>query len=405
MNQILHSVRRDAARILAPFRRRALTSPALPTTAGALGTALATVLGTVTVLAVLAAGGCGPSKADSAARAEATPVPVRARTLHVEDAPRMVEAVGSLRSDREAVLSGKMMGTVVEIRKQAGEAIRRGEILVVIDSRDLAGQISQAEGALAQARAAATLAEANLGRFEQLASRNAASKLELDQARYQAETARGAVAQAEGAVATASSYRSYAEIPAPFDGRVVDRMVEVGDLAAPGRPLLRIEDPSRMRLEVTVSEGDLAAARTGAPVRVEIPSLGAGTMEGTIREAVPALDPATHSMLVKIALPSVPDLRTGLFARARLAAGSRRVLQVPASAVLHRGGMTGVFAAENGHATFRLITVNDGPSTQDANADPDAPVEVLSGLSDGDLLIVSPPSGLREGSPIEVRHE
>jgi len=117
-----------------------------------------------------------------------------------------VEVTGSLHGARDAVLAAKVMGTVVEIRKGAGQAVRKGEVLVVLDDREVRGNIGQAEGALAQARAAASLAEANLHRFEQLKERGAASQLELDQARYQHETAQGAVRQAEGAVATAGSY-------------------------------------------------------------------------------------------------------------------------------------------------------------------------------------------------------
>lgn len=321
------------------------------------------------------------------------PVRVKSVAVMMVEEQREVVAVGSLRSTREAVVSGKVMGTIIEIRKAAGDRVKRGEVVVIVDSRDVAGQIQQARGALAQARAAAAIAETNFKRFEQLQGKGAASQLELDQARYQLDTARGAVTQAEGAVATAMSYQSYAEIPAPFDGRVVDRMCEVGDMASPGRPLLKIEDETRLRLDVTLSENDLQAARIGATVKVRVPSIGDRVLEGKVAEIVPAADTATHSFLVKIDLASDALLRSGQYGQAVFTAGTRDVLRVPQSAVRKRGGLTGVYVIEGDHATFRLITVSDSGGDG---------VEVLSGLSEGDRFIVSPAGEIAEGASIEV---
>jgi RND family efflux transporter MFP subunit len=328
-------------------------------------------------------------------KGESSRVPIAVQTAIVAaaDEPGTVEAAGSLRSGRETILAGKVMGTVISIRKAAGDPVRKGEVLIVIDSRDVEGQIVQAKGALAQAQAAAAIAQANLLRYEQLFTRNAASQLELDQARYQAETAKGAVTQAEGAVSTASSYRSYAEIAAPFDGRVVDRLCEVGDMTAPGRPLMKIEDVRNLRLDVYLSEGDLDAAVPGQTVQVRIPSLGDQAVEGKVVEVVPALDPATRSFLVKIDVSEAPGLRSGLYGRATFQSGTRRVLRVPRTSLRHRGGFSGVFVAEDGRASFRLVTIADGDAER---------VEVLSGLSDGDRVVLDPPVSLEVGASIEV---
>lgn len=352
---------------------------------------LAIPMSAILVLLALA-GGCGRPKA---ARETRAPLAVRVDTVQMRSIPRSIEAVGSLQCAREAVLSGKVMGTVTDIRKSAGEAVKRGEILLVIDSRDVAGQIAQAKGALAQAQAAVALAEANFRRFDGLSRRGSASQLECDQARYQYETAKGAVVQAEGAVATAESYRAYADIPAPFDGRVVDRLCEIGDMAAPGRPLIKVEDPSSIRLHVTVPEGEAGAVHPGATARVEVPSLQGRTLEGRIAEVVPASDRATHSILVKIDLPMDAALRSGLYARARFEVESRPTIRVARASVIHRGGMAGVFVAEGEHATFRIVETGD--STEGDSLD------VLSGLREGDRILISPSADLEEGTPIEVR--
>ncbi len=319
---------------------------------------------------------------------------VRAVAVESTEEPQWIEAVGSIRSVREATVASKVMGTVVQIRKQAGETVRKGEVLIIVDSRDVEGQIGSAKGALAQARAAASIAETNLRRFEQLFEKKAASPLELDQARYQYETAMGAVAQAEGAVETASSFRSYAEIPAPFDGRVVDRLCEVGDMAAPGRPLMKVEDGARLRIDVSLPETAHGAVRAGDSVRVQIPSLGEQGFTGKVTEVVPAADPMTRSFLVKVELPENPALRSGLYGQAMIPSGAKRAIRIPAGSVLARGGLTGVFVAEGDRAGFRLVT---------ARPLHDERVEILSGLSDGDRLVLDPPADLRVGQPLEVR--
>jgi len=192
------------------------------------------------------------------------------------------------------------------------------------------------------------------------------------------EATRGAVSQAEGALAAASSYRAYAEIAAPFDGRVVDRLCEIGDLASPGRPLLKIESGDRMRLDVFLEAGDVAAALPGGAVSVEVPSLGERRFTARSPKSFRRPTPRTHSFLVKIEMEQDPLLRAGLFGRARITAGVRSALRVPRGAVLERGGLTGIFIAEDGRASFRLVTA--------AAADGDS-VEILTGLREGDRLV------------------
>jgi RND family efflux transporter MFP subunit len=375
---------------------RSIAFPAQPAwvaqTAPAVLATLAT-WATLAALAALALTGCGREK--TSRLEQAVPVSVRVQALAVSAEPGLVEAVGSLRAWKEATVSGKVMGTVTEIRKHAGDPVRQGETLLAVDARDVSGQIAQAEGGLAQARAAAVLAETNFHRFEQLLSRGSASQLELDQARYQYETAKGAVEQAEGAVATAKSYQAYAVIPAPFSGLVVDQLCEVGDMAAPGRPLMTVEDPSHLRLFASLDATRSQSAVVGSAISVRVPSAEGRIFPARITEVVPAADPATRSILVKIDLEPASDLRPGMFATALLPAGERQVLRVPNAAVVHRGGITGVFVAEAGHAAFRMVVLAGSSSDPERS-------EVLSGLSAGDQTIIDPPAGLEVGAPVEV---
>jgi multidrug efflux pump subunit AcrA (membrane-fusion protein) len=150
-----------------------------------------------------------------------------------------------------------------------------------------------------------------------------------------------------------------------------------------------------LRLHVSLSENEIGAARTGDTVEIIVPSLGERTWTGTVSEVVPAVDPSTRTMLVKIDLPEDPALRSGLFARARFAAGEKDALRVPQSSLVRRGGMDGVFVVQDRVASFRLLQLAAGGSA-------DA-VEVLSGLRAGDRVVLEPPATLTEGATVEVQ--
>lgn len=344
----------------------------------------------------------------------AEPIPVRILSIATLDEPRPMEAVGTTVAAQSATLAGRVMGTVLEIRKDAGDGVRRGEVLLVIDPREVLGQIAQAEGVAAQAKAAFVLAETNFARFERLFERGSASRLELDQARWQRDTAAGAVTQAEGAVAAARSMRSYAEVTAPFDGRIVDRLCEIGDLATPGRPLLRVEDASQVRVHLSIAEDRLGLLTESMTLPVTIPALDDQIFEGTVAQIVPAVDASTRSFLVKLNLPEDPSLRAGLFVRAAFPGELLPVIRAPKNSIVRRGGLTGAFVDLGGKARFRLLVLGSevsGPRQAQGGvwtASREGSVEmpsvlVASGLAAGDRLILDPPADLEEGSPIEVR--
>ncbi len=138
--------------------------------------------------------------------------------------------------------------------------------------------------------------------------------------------------------------------------------------------------------------------RAGQTVSVTLDALNR-TLDARISEIVPAVDAASRAFVVKIDLPAMPQLRSGLYGRARFSLGQRQVLAVPASAVIERGQLRSVLVAEDGTARARLITV--GQEWRQASGL--SRVEVLSGLSSGDKLIFPVPAGLADGAKVEVR--
>jgi RND family efflux transporter MFP subunit len=187
--------------------------------------------------------------------------------------------------------------------------------------------------------------------------------------------------------------RSYAQLTAPFSGTVTAKSVDPGILAAPGAPLLTIEREGAYRLEATVEESRLALIHTGQPVTVVLDAI-ARPVEGRVSEIVPAIEAASRSFIAKIDLPATPQLRSGLFGRARFAFGTRPVVAIPIAAVTERGQLASVFVADGGRARSRFVTL--GPRSQNS-------VEILSGLSPGEQVVFPAPPSLADGAPVEVR--
>jgi RND family efflux transporter MFP subunit len=164
-------------------------------------------------------------------------------------------------------------------------------------------------------------------------------------------------------------------------------------LAAPGQPLLTVEQSGVYRLEANVEESKLASVRIGERVPVKIDTLGRD-LEGRVAEIVPAVDVATRAFIVRIDLAGVPGLRSGIFGRAHFANGSRGVIAVPKDAVEERGQLHLAYVVDSGKAHTRLITTGEARDGQ---------IEALSGLNAGERIVCPIPPGLADDATVEVR--
>ncbi len=341
-------------------------------------------------LVMAACGGSGPELA-----AGSLP-PVRARLDRAAavELARTVEVSGTVEALRTAAVASRVMATVVAVRVQPGDSVRAGDVLAEIDPAAAQGQEAQARGALAQAEAALALAQRNYERFVALHASSAASELELDLARMQFEQAKGAVAQAQGAVAAAASIAADTRVAAPFAGRVAAKLVEVGDLVVPGRPLFVVESAEGRRLVVQVPESLASGVRVGDRIPVRLDAAPTGAPEsGRVVEMTPGADPASHTFTVKIQLDSAA-IPSGAAGRAALPAGTRPAVTVPEGAVLLRGGLAMVVLRDQeGQARTRAVTVGSRL--------PDGRVEVLSGLAGDETVLVDVRALPADGTPVE----
>jgi multidrug efflux pump subunit AcrA (membrane-fusion protein) len=358
--------------------------------------------------------GCAPPP-DAAATATAEPIAVATAKVALTDVASPIDAGGVVQARVTATIAARILARIREVRVSPGDRVRSGQTLLVLDGDDLAAGARAARAAVLAAEqgasaAAAELQAVNAGlvlarashdRIAELQAKRSATAQELDEATAALRTADARVAaasarasQAASAVESAraahdqaSTVHSFATIAAPFDGLITEKLVDPGNMASPGTPLLRLEDTRGFRLDVRVDESRIDQIRTGDSVPV---FLGAATtsIAGTVVEVSRAVDVDARSFLVKIALPDEDGVRSGTFGKARFRGTSRRALTVPASAIVRRGQLTSVFVVENGLARVRLVSLRE--------------FEVLAGLTNTEIVILSPPAGVTDGRRVSA---
>jgi RND family efflux transporter MFP subunit len=260
-----------------------------------------------------------------------------------------------------------------------GQSVSRGALVARIDAREVQARLDQAVAVRQQA-------EDDLERYARLLKQNI-----VPQADYDAAQSRHRVA--EGAVREAETLLGYTEIKAPFDGTVTRKYANVGDLAAPGKPLVEIEDSRTLRLEADVPEAVVGRLALGDQLPVHIAAL-AGELQGRIAEISPAADPVSRTFLVKLELPPAPGLRAGQFGRVAMPVGETSGLLAPASAVVLRGQMEIVFVVRDGKAGLRIVKTGKRLGDQ---------VELVSGVEAGEALVTEGAAELTDGQAVRAR--
>ena len=371
--------------------------------------------GAAALLLIAALSACSSPKAAGPLEDASAAIDVTTTSVVMTDVVTAIDAGGVVHARTTAIITARLLAPVRDVRVVPGDRVRKGQPLIVLDGDDLAAAARAARSAIVAAEQMATAAaaerqaaDAALGqarashdRVASLHARKSATAQELDDAvaAWRAAEARvaAAVAREQQAASTVDSMRaagdqarvteSFTTLRAPFDGVVTEKLVDPGNMASPGQALLRVENTSAFRLEVRIDESRLGDVRVGASVPVV---LGAteSPVAGTVAEISRAVDADARAFLVKIALPEIPGLRSGEFGKARFSTAPRQALTVPASAIVRRGQLTSVFVVDNGRARLRLVNLNEN--------------EVLAGLMETELVVVSPPAGLVDGRRVKV---
>lgn len=324
--------------------------------------------------------GCNQPEAPAQTSAASLPTAtVTAITAEAKAHPVTEEIVGTLRAKRKTTVEAKVSGRIQNLSVQAGDSVQAGALLAQLDVQEIQARLDQA---LAQREQA----QRDLKRMNSLLKQQAVTQQEYDATEARERITKAAVAEAE-------TMLGYAKITAPFAGVVTRKLVENGDLATPGKPLVEIEDPQSLRFEADVPETLLPHLKTGASMMVQLPSLKREVL-GTITEISPVADMTSRTIRVKYDLPAATDLRAGLFGRVAIPLTTVKSLRVPANAVLRRGQLEYVFVLQAGKARLRLVKTGAVLGGE---------VELISGLEPGERIATEEVGKLADGQPVTAR--
>jgi RND family efflux transporter MFP subunit len=344
------------------------------------------------VLVVLAAlGGCGDHAKDQvAAPAGAT---VQATVINVEKAklPVVATAPGNVIAEQQAMIASRLMGFLREIYVEEGQRVTAGQKLFAVDPTDIQGQMSMAKAGLTQAEAALADAKNDYERFGALYKDEAIPKMQWDKIRLQYQMSEQQVGMARAGYETAASQMRYATVTAPFAGVITQKMANAGAMAAPGQPVLMLENTDKLQVQTSVSNDVFSQLKLGTEVGLNAEGQSAYIV-GKVANLVPSADPMTHSHLVKIDLPKNSGLRSGSFVQVAFKLGDREGVRLPEVAILNRAGITGVFVVDaQGIAKYRMVRTGNASAGQ---------VEILAGLNPGEKVVSTSTAALQNGDKV-----
>jgi RND family efflux transporter MFP subunit len=368
--------------------------------------------------------GCGEKGKHGPASAQRAPV-TGVEVVTAGGVPResFAEVVGTVRAKTIAAVAPQVMGRITSLPVAEGDRVKKGALLATIDDTQIRAQLAAAgamvteaeaglmevEGAIAQAEASKALAEKTYERFRMLHEEKVVTPQEFDEVEvkrtvavkdYQRALDKRAqvaarVTQAKAQEDAARAMLSYTRVAAPFAGVVTEKKADVGSMAAPGVPIVVLEDTRRYRIEASVPEGYIGALKVGSRVRIVLGAPPGTEIPGNISEVVPTVDPASRTFTVKADLPGGEALRTGMFGRVLFPSGEETVLRVPRRAILRIGGYDGLYTVTSDNVA-RLVMVKTGKVSGED-------VEILAGIGPGALVAVSPVDRLSDGVRVEVR--
>ena len=299
--------------------------------------------------------------------AQAQTLPTLKVQPHAVDLTLPVEA--TVEAVAQTTLTAQVSGRVLEMRVDAGQTVKKGELLMRIDARE-AGEV--AAGASAQF----INAKANYERLQNLRKQGFISAAALDKAKADLEAAQAVRGQAGVSL-------GYASVTAPIAGIVAQRLIEQGETAAPGRPLLTIYDPNGLRVTASIPQYQLPQIRDVKEAKVEFPELGQWASAQAV-SLLPTADAATHVSQVRVNLPAdLKNVIPGMFARVHFLIGRAQRMTVPVAAVVRRGEVAAVYE-QNAQGALSLRQLRLGELFAGNE------IEVLAGLTSGELVVLDP---------------
>ncbi|WLI90351.1 efflux RND transporter periplasmic adaptor subunit [Massilia sp. R2A-15] len=303
---------------------------------------------------------------------------------------------GSVQPERKADLRAEVSAVVLQVLKENGEAVKRGDVLVKLDETAIRDSLSSAEASARSATQALEQSERQLERLKTLRASGMTSAQALDDAEVRRNSAQSEVAAARTRVVQARQQLARTQVRAPFDGVVSDRKVSAGDTAAVGKEMLKVIDPSSMRFEGRVSSDKVSQLKVGLPVSFRVNGYGDQEFRGTIKRIDFAANDVTRQVevLVSFANATQPKV-SGLYAEGRVEAENVAALTLPEGALVKAGDKAYTWRVKD--RTLNRVDLTLG--MRDART---GNYEVRGGLAAGDTVMRNPTSSLKDGQPVAL---
>jgi RND family efflux transporter MFP subunit len=318
-------------------------------------------------------------------------------TVALETRSEAMEYVGTVGSHTRVNVVARVAGRVKAVHVRAGQPVQQGDLLLELESDGLRAKLQAANARLAIAEADLERAESEYRRIVTLAGKGLASSHEQDARTAERKHALATLDGARAAVDDAVTQLSFTQLKSPIDGVVANTRINPGEFTMPalasgddsasGPVLMTLYDPDALWIEARIPERFASRIGIGTPATVAIDALGS-SLQGRFSEVASIVDATTRAFAARIDLPADPQLKLGMLGRVRFAAGERPVIRIPESALKRRGQLDTVFVDSDGMAELRLIRAGgiDGGR-----------VEILSGLSEGERVVLHPGEQLRDG--------
>lgn len=303
---------------------------------------------------------------------------------------------GSLVPELNATVRAQVSGSVLSTSVDLGQAVTRGETLARIDAGGLQDAYLSARAGVASAQSSYDIAARDLQRSQTLLGAGAIAPRDLEASQRSTASARAALEDAKSRLALAQKNFENTRITAPFTGVVSQRSVGAGDVVQPGSALFTIVEPSSMRLEASVPSDQLSMVRVGTDVAFSVTGYPSREFHGKVTRVSPSVDPATRQVQIIVSIPNPGHtLVGGLYADGRISSATQHGVVVPNTAIDTRMQRPAVLKVHNGKVERVDVTLG----MRDPNAET---IEIASGVSVGDTLLVAAAQGITPGTPVRV---
>jgi len=330
---------------------------------------------------------------------QTTPIAVIVSKVLSNGNSSFVTASGKIEAANSASLSTRMMGYVNKIHVNVGDNVKKGQLLVSINNTDLQAKSAQVSANITEAKAAFINAEKDYNRFKNLFADNSASQKELDDVTARYEMAKARLEAANQMKNEINSQFSYVNIRAPFNGVVTSKLINKGDMANPGMPLIEIESPGNFEVIAMVPENEISKIKIHTKVHVLVKSLSE-TIKGKVIEVSTSAKNTGGQYLVKILIDKTDkQILSGMFVSVQFPVEKTETIQnivlVSEDALVHKGQLTGVYTvSQTNTALLRWLRLGRAIGNQ---------VEVLSGLNSDESYIISSEGKLYNGVKISIQ--